>query len=55
MRDLALNFFFAQQPVDNQVTIDLTNPGVEKVKMKEQQSKTLMAMMKAMLVDDDEE
>jgi hypothetical protein len=36
--------------------IDLTNPRLEKIKMKEQQSKTLMAMMKAMLrTDDDDE
>jgi hypothetical protein len=49
------SFAFAKQPVDSQVMIDLSNPRLEKIKMKEQQSKTLMAMMKAMLADDDDE
>lgn len=44
------------QSVDQQISIEVSNPRLEKVKTKQQQSTRLLAMMKAMMtIDDDDE
>jgi hypothetical protein len=43
------------QPVDSQISIEVSNPRLEKVKMKQQQSTRLLAMMKAMMTKDEDD
>ena len=43
------------QPVDSQISIEVSNPRLEKVKIKQQQSTRLLAMMKAMMTRDEDD